>query len=264
VTIQWVVLFPARSEGGGVTEFVISWGRGVALTYLFLGAFLCLVVAADLAWPREQVMAHRDRARVLLFAGIYIPIAALVGMCVGLLFEATGLRPLIPGVGLADTIVAILLGDFAYYWFHRAQHRFKWLWRIHAVHHSIEKFGAGTGYHHPLEAPLKVALVGIPTALLFGGTAGAVASFVVTLHGYYVHSTTRLNFGPLSWLVCDNRVHRIHHSREPVHFNRNFGVVTLIWDRLFGTAALPANGEWPDIGIDDRPEPRSLREYLTL
>jgi sterol desaturase/sphingolipid hydroxylase (fatty acid hydroxylase superfamily) len=33
--------------------------------------------------------------------------------------------------------------------------------------------------------------------------------------------------------------HQIHHSTNPVHFNRNMGASLAIWDWLFGTLAIP-------------------------
>lgn len=36
-------------------------------------------------------------------------------------------------------LAAAFVSDLFYYWFHRAQHAFRLLWRLHAVHHSIEE-----------------------------------------------------------------------------------------------------------------------------
>jgi sterol desaturase/sphingolipid hydroxylase (fatty acid hydroxylase superfamily) len=63
-------------------------------------------------------------------------------------------------------------------------------------------------------------------------------------------------------LIADNRFHRIHHSVDPHHFDKNFGAGTTIWDQLFGTAHFPAADEWPDTGIADHPETRRLSDYL--
>ncbi|HEX5846775.1 MAG TPA: sterol desaturase family protein, partial [Rhodoplanes sp.] len=30
----------------------------------------------------------------------------------------------------------LLTFDFFYYWFHRAQHEWPWLWQVHKLHHS--------------------------------------------------------------------------------------------------------------------------------
>jgi sterol desaturase/sphingolipid hydroxylase (fatty acid hydroxylase superfamily) len=35
--------------------------------------------------------------------------------------------------------------------------------------------------------------------------------------------------------------HRVHHSMAGEHRDRNFGAVLMIWDRLFGTYAMPAS-----------------------
>lgn len=232
------------------------------IAYAALAAFLCLLIAAELAFPREPLLPFRERIRLIVFAAIYIPFAYLAG---SLVYQAVpNFEPLIASLGFGNALVAILIGDFLYYWFHRTQHAVPWLWRIHAVHHSAERMGAGAGFHHLLEAPLKALLVGVPAAILFGGTAGYLVSFFVVMHGYYVHTTTRLGFGRFAWLVCDNRVHRIHHSREPQHFDKNFGVLTLVWDKLFGTAYMPQADEWPDVGLDEKREPRSIREWVGL
>jgi sterol desaturase/sphingolipid hydroxylase (fatty acid hydroxylase superfamily) len=37
------------------------------------------------------------------------------------------------------------------------------------------------------------------------------------------------------WLLISPVAHRIHHSPEVEHFDRNFGGITPLWDRLFGT-----------------------------
>jgi sterol desaturase/sphingolipid hydroxylase (fatty acid hydroxylase superfamily) len=245
-----------------VTNFLMGVAVKTGIAYVYLAAFICLLVAAEMAFPREPLMSFRDRIRVVIFAAIYIPFTYVTGP---LIYRAVpNFEPLIPSIGVGNAIAAILIADFLYYWMHRAQHSIPWLWRIHAVHHSIEKMGAGSGFHHLIEAPLRALLVAAPTTIIFGGKAGAVAGFFVVMHGYYVHTTTRLGFGRFAWLVCDNRVHRIHHSREPRHFDKNFGVLTLVWDKLFGTAYMPQADEWPDVGLDEKREPRSIREWVSL
>jgi len=85
---------------------------------------------------------------------------------------------------------------------------------------------------------------------------------LLSFQGFYIHSPTRINFGPLGRYLVDNRFHRIHHSMEAGHFDKNFGVFTTLWDSLFGTAYFPAPGEWPQTGVADFPEPTTLRDFL--
>ncbi len=235
--------------------FAIDLAFSVTMALIASAAILCLLMATELAFPQEAPMPVRRRIRVLGLAALFTAMTVAAIMLSAQVFYALGFKPIIPRLGWwADAILAGLLADFIYYWFHRMQHSIPWLWRIHSVHHA-QQLGAGTGYHHALEAPLKAFLVTFPAAIIFGGHGGAIAGWVWAVQGNYVHSTTRLNFGRFAWIVCDNRVHRIHHSTNPEHFDRNFGVVTLLWDRLFGTAYFPRD-EWPTVGLDDRTEPR--------
>ncbi len=43
---------------------------------------------------------------------------------------------------VAELLLIILVADFAQYWLHRAYHE-TWLWRVHAVHHSIKSPAQG-------------------------------------------------------------------------------------------------------------------------
>jgi sterol desaturase/sphingolipid hydroxylase (fatty acid hydroxylase superfamily) len=185
-----------------------------------------------------------------------------------ILLNLYGLRPQplfdpTPVVGVVGSaIISAFVYDFFYYWLHRAQHRFPILWRFHAVHHSVQQMSAPCGYGHFTEAIFDALLVLVPVSFFVPPKSAAVIAFLVTLQGMLIHSSTRLNFGQLGWFICDARMHRIHHSLEPQHWNRNFGSLTLIWDRIFGTAVLPQRGEWPDVGLDDQIQPETMRDFL--
>ena len=50
------------------------------------------------------------------------------------------------------------------------------------------------------------------------------------------HSTTKIIFPkPFSYVFASPSLHWLHHSTNPNHFEKNFGRVFCIWDRLFGT-----------------------------
>jgi sterol desaturase/sphingolipid hydroxylase (fatty acid hydroxylase superfamily) len=52
-----------------------------------------------------------------------------------------------------------------------------------------------------------------------------------------VHVEWAPKLGPLEWLLVTPSHHRVHHSLERAHIDRNFGGVLIVWDRLFGTFA---------------------------
>jgi sterol desaturase/sphingolipid hydroxylase (fatty acid hydroxylase superfamily) len=219
-------------------------------TFCVFAVMMGLVAVAELALGREKLASRSTIARYALIGAAFIILGKLFSLIV---------KPEHLFHSILWAVPLILLVDLLYYWMHRAQHAVPWLWRFHAVHHSVEKMGPGAVYNHPLEIPLKALLVPLS---LFISDFGPIVAFSVTLHAAYLHSTTRINFGRFAWLIADNRTHRIHHSLEPKHFERNFGQHTLLWDHLFGTAYIPQGREWPDIGLADFPEPRSVVAYL--
>jgi sterol desaturase/sphingolipid hydroxylase (fatty acid hydroxylase superfamily) len=161
--------------------------------------------------------------------------------------------------------VATIIGEFFYYWFHRAQHAWLWLWRFHAVHHSLREMSALNCYHHVSEDFLRIPFVVIPMSLLITiepGPVPVVITFVLGLQPLYEHSCTRLHWGPFRYVIADNRFHRLHHSLEPQHFDRNFGSFTSLWDQVFGTACFPRRGEWPATGLAGMEETRTVRDFL--
>jgi sterol desaturase/sphingolipid hydroxylase (fatty acid hydroxylase superfamily) len=183
------------------------------------------------------------------------------------LWQHLGVAPLLvvhsAALGTVGGIVAwLLLSDFAAYWNHRFQHRF--LWPIHAVHHSQTELCAATSYTHFLEQPFRLLATGIPLSLVQFGFPAAPFAIIATreLLEFFIHSPTRLHFGPFAKVFVDNRFHRLHHSREPRHFDTNFGILFSFWDRLFGTAVEPVPGHWPAVGIEGHGPPRGLIDYM--
>jgi sterol desaturase/sphingolipid hydroxylase (fatty acid hydroxylase superfamily) len=53
----------------------------------------------------------------------------------------------------------------------------------------------------------------------------------------------------LSWLLLTPQMHRIHHSRESRHLDRNFAFIFPLWDVLFGTYYHPGPFEYPATGL---------------
>jgi sterol desaturase/sphingolipid hydroxylase (fatty acid hydroxylase superfamily) len=204
--------------------------------------------------------------QTVITAGLIIPI--------GLLLETAGVRPLVQvplwtllepmgftGLVIEGTVMLALI-DFLSYWRHRAEHR--WFWPIHALHHAPTELHAANDVGHPIQIFLSVLFITIPLSLIeVDGPATPVAmTFIVALMSYAIHSPNKVHFGPLRKLFVDNRFHRIHHSLEERHFDRNFGIWLSVWDRMFGTAFDPIENEWPAVGIVGLAMPQSIGQYL--
>lgn len=154
--------------------------------------------------------------------------------------------------------------DFLYYCFHRAQHTFGFMWRYHMVHHSDENISASAfARHHWLEDFWRYPVITIPLFFSFGSVT--VPFIVVGLIGFFaimMHWNTRLRFGPLERIVITPSYHRIHHSIEEKHYNKNYGALFQIWDHVFQTRYIPSANEFPRTGIKNFDENNLLALLL--
>lgn len=167
---------------------------------------------------------------------------------------------------VAALLLPILVYDFFYYWFHRAQHRFAFLWRFHEVHHSIVHMNCINSYHHVLEEVLRFPCMTIPIALLLKIEAPQIiilSAFIATW-GQYIHSDTSIHLGKLGSIVGDNAHHRIHHSIAEQHYDKNFAAFFPVWDRLFGTYHRPVRGRLIPVGLSDKSPPKTAIDYLLM
>jgi sterol desaturase/sphingolipid hydroxylase (fatty acid hydroxylase superfamily) len=145
-----------------------------------------------------------------------------------------------------------LMRDFFYYWFHRCQHASKWLWAEHALHHSDTALNVTTAVrHHWLEMPLNLIFVVTPLMILFKPPLITVpATYMLSYFvGYFIHCNVRLGAGWLSKVFVSPRNHRIHHSREDRHLDKNFAQFFSLWDVVFGTYYEAQPDEFPETGL---------------
>ena len=148
------------------------------------------------------------------------------------------------------------------YWFHRLQHTNAFLWQTHRFHHSETALNSTTqARHHTLNYVLSLFLY-LPFIVLFGPQQPHfVATFMMfRLWGFVNHANVRFNFGPITPIIAGPQWHRIHHSIEAHHFNRNFATFFPFIDRLFGTYYAPQRGEYPPTGLPTDEHAGDLRE----
>jgi sterol desaturase/sphingolipid hydroxylase (fatty acid hydroxylase superfamily) len=168
--------------------------------------------------------------------------------------------------GFTSWLIVMQFFEFFYYWFHRLQHKVPILWRFHAVHHSLEEMSAFNSNHHISEEILRIPFVTIPLSLLVNLQDSIyvpeLCALILGATGIFEHSCTRINYGIFRLIIPDNRYHRIHHSKDKIHFDKNFGSGSALWDFVFRTMHYPRKNEWPDVGLLTTKEPKNLREYL--
>jgi sterol desaturase/sphingolipid hydroxylase (fatty acid hydroxylase superfamily) len=164
---------------------------------------------------------------------------------------------------ILQMLLLVAFADFLAYWRHRAEHA--WFWRVHVVHHAPRELHAANDIGHPLQAFFNFAFIAVPMSLvqIDGPSTPFVLSGIVILLSMYIHSPIDVHFGPLRRMIVDNRFHRIHHSLEPCHFDKNFSICFSVWDYMFGTAYDPGE-EWPDVGVDGVLAPATIGDFLGL
>jgi sterol desaturase/sphingolipid hydroxylase (fatty acid hydroxylase superfamily) len=155
---------------------------------------------------------------------------------------------------VAQSVLALVVGDLGVYGIHRLQHAVPWLWRFHAVHHSAEELDWLIGFRfHPLDLfLLRLASLGPLLALNVAPAAVAIFIAVSGWQSWLVHANVKMPYGPLKWLVVSPEFHHWHHSTERQAYDRNYASLVASWDVLFGTVYLPRGRQPLRYGIEER------------
>ena len=139
---------------------------------------------------------------------------------------------------IGQVILAFLLSELIWYWFHRAEHRWSLVWRLsgHGAHHSFKNLSAlNFGANHPLEYFVLLVPSAIVELLFGAGAAIGGAAILLVTQASIVHSNIPTNSKGIGWLLTTNRYHIHHHSLVIEESNTNYGCAVILWDRLFGT-----------------------------
>lgn len=135
--------------------------------------------------------------------------------------------------------IALFLGQEAcYYAMHRADHRVRWFWLNHSVHHSAEQYNLSTAYRLGWTGKLTGAAVffgplvwlGFPVPYVVGALA------VNLLYQFWLHTELVPRLPRAIEFVFNTPAHhRVHHASNPEYLDCNYGGVLVVFDRLFGT-----------------------------
>ena len=156
-------------------------------------------------------------------------------------------------------VFIVLAADFMLYWEHRMYHEVKWLWPIHAVHHSVKNLDWLAGSRgHFIQVFSERALVMIPLYLL--GVETLALNIYVTfaaLQAILIHCNLKFSFGWLRFIFVTPQFHHWHHSSEKPAIDTNYSVHTVVFDWLFGTYHMP-DAHWPAHYGTTKPLPSSF------
>ncbi|MEY4459509.1 MAG: Alkylglycerol monooxygenase [Bacteroidota bacterium] len=140
-----------------------------------------------------------------------------------------------------EAIAGLLLLDFiGAYLVHMIEHKVKFLWKFHMVHHADTMVDTTTGNrHHPGESVVR-AVFAILAVFILGTPMWMVMlyqslSVVLT---QFNHANIRIptwfdkSFG---YIIVSPNMHRVHHHITRPQTDSNYGNIFSFWDRLLGT-----------------------------
>jgi sterol desaturase/sphingolipid hydroxylase (fatty acid hydroxylase superfamily) len=140
------------------------------------------------------------------------------------------------GTGVAAVAAATLAWDFIYYWNHRFMHESRYMWAIHVVHHSSERYNLSTALRQPVADAFGTFLPYSALCLLgFRPEVVASARGINLLYQYWIHTDAVRQLGPGEQVLNTPSHHRVHHGSNQQYLDRNHGSIFIVWDKLFGT-----------------------------
>jgi sterol desaturase/sphingolipid hydroxylase (fatty acid hydroxylase superfamily) len=151
----------------------------------------------------------------------------------------------------AAPVLVVVLADLFYYAWHRLSHRWQWLWASHFAHHTAKRLNILASIRQGWTDVISgtwLSWIGLGF-LGFSPIQTAPYFALLLIWQSSVHNEWVPRLGPLEWLFVTPSNHRVHHSLEAVHIDRNFGGLLIIWDRLFGTYAAEGPSVIHDFGL---------------
>lgn len=126
--------------------------------------------------------------------------------------------------------------DFCYYWFHRCAHEYNILWGAHVGHHQSEEYNLTTAlrqsafqYAFSWVFYLPLAIAGCPPEVFLAQFA------ILKVYQFWLHTQSINKIPLLEGIFSTPSSHRVHHAKNPIYIDRNYGGTLVIWDRVFGS-----------------------------
>lgn len=133
-------------------------------------------------------------------------------------------------------VLAYIAVDFVSYWYHRFAHRIAILWCGHVTHHSSSYFNLSNGFRtSPFQGLNRIIFWGILPVLGFSPEVLFITFIISGLYDFFLHTQ---NFPKLPWLekvFITPSLHSVHHGKNDIYIDKNYGSTFVFWDKWFGT-----------------------------
>lgn len=152
-----------------------------------------------------------------------------------------GLLNLLTLSGVMSALLGLLLLDFiGAYLVHMIEHKVKFLWKLHMVHHADTQVDTTTANrHHPGESVVR-AVFAIAAVFVLGTPMWLVMlyqsmSVVLSQFNHANIKTPNWFDKTLGLIIVSPNMHRVHHHETRPQTDSNYGNIFSFWDRLLGT-----------------------------
>jgi sterol desaturase/sphingolipid hydroxylase (fatty acid hydroxylase superfamily) len=158
---------------------------------------------------------------------------------------------------LAGMLLLDLVGAYFIHWM---EHKVKWMWKFHLVHHADTHVDTTTANrHHPGESVFRAAFT-LLAVIATGADMWVVMVYqsMSALLSQFNHANFRLPRvvdNTLSWLIVSPNMHKVHHHYTQPLTDTNYGNIFSIWDRIFGTFVYVPDMNTLVYGIDTHMKP---------
>lgn len=170
-------------------------------------------------------------------------------------------------------MVGLVLLDFIGAWLiHWLEHKVRWMWRFHIIHHSDTYVDVTSGLrHHPGENIFRLMFTSL--AVLIVGPSFGLVMLYQTISAFFAHLTHANIKMPLkldrllSFIFVTPHFHKVHHHYVQPYTDTNYGNIFSFWDHIFGTAVYEQNMDSLVYGLDTHfktEEHSSLKNLLLI
>lgn len=163
---------------------------------------------------------------------------------------------------VAQWIFGFFAWDFCFYWSHRFHHKYPALWAVHVVHHEGEHFNLSLGVRNSWYSSVTsfpfffvLTLVGLPLQIF------VIVSGIHYFVQFYNHNHFIKKSGWLEYIMVTPSHHRVHHGKNDVYIDKNFGGTFVFWDKLFKSFQKEKEDVQVQFGVND---PSSTANFILL
>ena len=143
---------------------------------------------------------------------------------------------------------------FLYFW-HRANHEIKFLWRFHHVHHLDETLDVSSGLRFHFGEVMLSTVVICTIIVIFNITLVnlLLIEALVLISSAFHHSNIKLPKQLekiLSYIIVTPSIHWVHHHKRQKETDSNYCAIFSFWDFLFGTKSNFKRRKGMPIGVE--------------